>query len=113
MTNPQVLPNALELEQSVLGAMMIDRIGTDTAFEILKAEVFYKDAHKIIFEAISELYEKNFAIDILTVSNQLKKTNKLELAGGDFYIIQLSLSFIRESFYKNLLTEKLLKYRIN
>ena len=90
MQNLQVLPNAIELEESVLGAMMIDRIGTDTAFEILKAEVFYKDAHKIIFEAISELYEKNFAIDILTVSNQLKKTNKLELAGGDFYIIQLS-----------------------
>ncbi len=90
MKNPQVLPNAIELEESVIGAMMIDRIGTDTAFEILKSEIFYKDSHKIIFEAISELYQKNFAIDILTVSNQLKKTNKLELAGGDCYLIQLT-----------------------
>ena len=89
MEKGKLPPSAIELEKSIIGAMMIDRAGVDIAFEILKAEVFFKDAHKIIFEAILELYEKNTAIDILTVSNQLKKINKLDVVGGDFYLIDL------------------------
>ena len=83
-------PNALEVEESILGAMMIDKIGLDTAFEILKADIFFKESHKIIFEAISDLYTKNSAIDLLTVSNYLKKINKIDAAGGDIYLVQLT-----------------------
>lgn len=83
-------PSAIDVEESVLGAMLIDRSGTDIAMEILKTEVFYKAFHKVIFEAISDLYQKNFAIDLLTVADYLTKTNKLDLAGGYIYIIGLT-----------------------
>ncbi|SFD87033.1 replicative DNA helicase [Flavobacterium phragmitis] len=83
-------PQALDLEEAVLGAMMIDKKGVDDVIDILQAEAFYKDAHKHIFEAILQLFTETQPIDILTVSTQLKKNGKLELAGGDFYLIQLT-----------------------
>ncbi|MFD2939969.1 MULTISPECIES: replicative DNA helicase [Flavobacterium] len=83
-------PQALDLEEAVLGAMMIDKKGVDDVIDILQAEAFYKDAHKHIFEAILQLFTETQPIDILTVSTQLKKNGKLDLAGGDFYLIQLT-----------------------
>ncbi len=83
-------PQALELEEAVLGAMMIDKKGVDDVIDILQPDAFYKDAHKHIFEAIVQLFTDTQPIDLLTVSAQLKKNAKLELAGGDFYLIQLT-----------------------
>jgi replicative DNA helicase len=83
-------PQALELEEAVLGAMMIDKKGVDEVIDILQSEAFYKDAHKHIFEAIFQLFTDSQPIDLLTVSSQLKKNAKLELAGGDYYLIQLT-----------------------
>jgi len=83
-------PQATELEEAVLGAMMIDKKGVDEVIDILAADAFYKDAHKHIFEAIFQLFTDSQPIDLLTVSSQLKKNAKLELAGGDFYLIQLT-----------------------
>ena len=83
-------PQALELEEAVLGAMMIDKKGVDEVIDILQPDAFYKDAHKHIFEAIFQLFTDSQPIDLLTVSAQLKKSAKLELAGGDFYLIQLT-----------------------
>mgnify|MGYP002136997957 CR=1 FL=1 len=83
-------PQALDLEEAVLGAMMIDKKGVDEVIDILQADAFYKDAHKHIFEAIFQLFTDSQPIDLLTVSAQLKKNGKLELAGGDFYLIQLT-----------------------
>jgi len=83
-------PQALELEEAVLGAMMIDKKGVDEVIDILQSDAFYKDAHKHIFEAIFQLFTDSQPIDLLTVSAQLKKNAKLELAGGDFYLIQLT-----------------------
>ncbi|MDL2143684.1 MULTISPECIES: replicative DNA helicase [Flavobacterium] len=83
-------PQVLELEEAVLGAMMIDKKGVDDVIDILQADAFYKDAHKFIFEAIVQLFTETQPIDLLTVSAQLKKNGKLELAGGDFYLIQLT-----------------------
>ena len=83
-------PQALDLEEAVLGAMMIDKKGVDDVIDILQADAFYKDAHKFIFEAIVQLFTETQPIDLLTVSAQLKKNGKLELAGGDFYLIQLT-----------------------
>ncbi|MFW0738989.1 MULTISPECIES: replicative DNA helicase [unclassified Flavobacterium] len=83
-------PQVLELEEAVLGAMMIDKKGVDDVIDILQADAFYKDAHKFIFEAIVQLFTETQPIDLLTVSSQLKKNGKLELAGGDFYLIQLT-----------------------
>ncbi|SHG81423.1 replicative DNA helicase [Flavobacterium defluvii] len=83
-------PQVLDLEEAVLGAMMIDKKGVDDVIDILQPDAFYKDAHKHIFEAILQLFTETQPIDILTVSTQLKKNGKLELAGGDFYLIQLT-----------------------
>jgi replicative DNA helicase len=83
-------PQALELEEAVLGAMMIDKKGVDEVIDILQSDAFYKDAHRYIFEAIFQLFTDSQPIDLLTVSAQLKKNAKLDLAGGDFYLIQLT-----------------------
>ncbi|MXN89676.1 replicative DNA helicase [Flavobacterium sp. Sd200] len=86
----KIQPQALDLEEAVLGAMMIDKRGVDEVIDILQADAFYKDAHKHIFEAIVQLFNDTQPIDLLTVSAQLRKNGKLELAGGDFYLIQLT-----------------------
>ena len=83
-------PQVLDLEEAVLGAMMIDKKGVDDVIDILQPDAFYKDAHKFIFEAIVQLFTETQPIDLLTVSAQLKKNGKLDLAGGDFYLIQLT-----------------------
>ncbi|WP_431137438.1 replicative DNA helicase [Psychroserpens mesophilus] len=86
----KIPPQAIDLEEVVLGAMMIDKKGVDEVIDILSAEAFYKEAHKIIFEAIFKLFENSEPIDLLTVSSQLKKDAKLDLIGGDFYLISLT-----------------------
>ena len=86
----KIPPQALDLEEVVLGAMMIDKKGIDEVIDILNPDVFYKQAHKFIFEAIVKLFEESSAIDLLTVSNQLKKDGVLEKSGGEFYLIQLT-----------------------
>ena len=86
----KIPPQALDLEEFVLGAMMIDTKGVNEVIDILQADAFYKEAHKIIFEAIFQLFTDTQPIDLLTVVAQLKKTAKLDLAGGEFYLIQLT-----------------------
>ncbi|WP_323788500.1 replicative DNA helicase [Psychroserpens sp.] len=86
----KIPPQAIDLEEVVLGAMMIDKKGVDEVIDILSAEAFYKDSHKHIFEAIFKLFENSEPIDLLTVSSQLKKDAKLDLIGGDFYLISLT-----------------------
>ncbi|MFN3641242.1 MAG: replicative DNA helicase, partial [Flavobacterium sp.] len=83
-------PQAIDLEEAVLGAMMIDRKGVDEVIDILNPDAFYKDAHRLIFEAIIQLFNETQPIDLLTVSAQLKRNAKLDLVGGDFYLIQLT-----------------------
>ncbi len=83
-------PQVIDLEEAVLGAMMIDKKGVDEVIDILQPDAFYVDKHKHIFEAIFQLFTDSQPIDLLTVSEQLKKTAKLEMAGGDFYLIQLT-----------------------
>jgi len=83
-------PQAIDLEEAVIGAMMIDSNGLHQAIELLSIEVFYKESNRAIFEAISSLYNRNEPIDLLTVSNELKKLLKLDLCGGDFYLMQLT-----------------------
>ncbi|WP_298472400.1 replicative DNA helicase [uncultured Maribacter sp.] len=86
----KIPPQAVDLEEVVIGAMMIDKKGVDDVIDILHPDVFYKEAHKNIFEAIFKLFETSEPIDLLTVSTQLKKDGKLESSGGDFYLIKLT-----------------------
>lgn len=86
----KIPPQALDLEEAVLGAMMIDKKGVDEVIDILQPDAFYNEKHKYIFEAIVQLFNDTQPVDLLTVSAQLKKNAKLEQAGGDFYLIQLT-----------------------
>jgi replicative DNA helicase len=86
----KIPPQAIDLEEVVLGAMMIDKKGVDEVIDILSPDAFYKDAHKYIFEAIFRLFENSEPVDLLTLSSQLKKDKKLDLVGGDFYLISLT-----------------------
>jgi len=86
----KIPPQAIDLEEVVLGAMMIDKKGVDEVIDILSPDAFYKEAHQHIFEAIFQLFENSEPIDLLTVSSQLKKNLKLDVAGGDFYLISLT-----------------------
>ena len=61
-------PQAIDLEEVVLGAMMIDKKGVDEVIDILSPDAFYKEAHQHIFEAIFQLFENSEPIDLLTVS---------------------------------------------
>ncbi len=86
----KIPPQALDLEEVVLGAMMIDKKGVDEVIDILSPEAFYKEAHRYIFESIFTLFENSEPVDLLTVSSQLRKDGKLDLIGGDFYLISLT-----------------------
>jgi|TARA_R110002072_G_scaffold131586_6_gene271435 replicative DNA helicase len=83
-------PQAVDLEEVVLGAMMIDKKGVDEVIDILSSDVFYKQQHQHIFDAIHMLFENSEPVDLLTVSSQLKKNATLEAAGGEFYLVQLT-----------------------
>ena len=67
------LPQALDLEEAVLGAMLIDKKGVDEVIDLLQPEAFYKTGHKHIFESIHTLFQNSEPIDLLTVSSDLKK----------------------------------------
>ncbi len=86
----KIPPQAVDLEEVVLGAMMIDKKGVDEIIDILHSDVFYKSGHKYIYEAIYKLFENTEAIDLLTVSNQLRKDGNLDKVGGEYYLIQLT-----------------------
>jgi replicative DNA helicase len=85
-------PQAIELEEAILGGLLIDSSrAIDELFQVFSsAEVFYKESHKHIFEAIKQLSDASQSIDLLTVSNQLKVNKKLEIVGGDFKLIELT-----------------------
>lgn len=86
----RVPPQAVDLEEAVLGAIMLEKDALSAVIDILKPEVFYKEAHRVIFKAIISLFNKSEPVDILTVTNQLKSSGDLELIGGAYHITQLT-----------------------
>ena len=90
LSDGKIPPQALDLEEAVLGAMLIDEKGVNEVIDILSPEVFYKKSHQLIFESIQRLFRESEPIDLLTVSADLKKNKNFEIIGGDFYLIGLS-----------------------
>lgn len=85
-----VIPQALEIEAAILGAMMNDSSGLDEVFSLLRSEMFYKTENEVIFKAASSLYSSNKKIDLLTVSNKLDELGLTDKSGGVGYIIELT-----------------------
>ena len=83
-------PQAVDLEEAVLGALMLEKDALSSVIDILKPEVFYRDAHQKIFQAIRVLFEKTSPVDILTVTAQLRLQGELEMIGGAYYITELT-----------------------
>lgn len=86
----RVPPQNIEAEQSVLGAMLIEKEAIPKVMEILRYTDFYREAHRVIFNAMLELYNKNEAVDMITVTEILKRDNKLEDVGGIAYVTSLA-----------------------
>ena len=102
-------PQAPELEENVLGALMLDANALNTAIEMLHEEYFYKPEHQVIFRAIHKLFEMNQPVDMLTVTNQLRQTGELEAAGGAFHIGELTSHIVSAAhieYYARVLSEK-------
>ncbi len=105
----RVPPQNIEAEQSVLGAMLIDKEAIAKATEILSSDDFYREAHRVIFNAMLELYNKNEAVDMVTVTDILRRENKLEDIGGIAYITSLAnvvLTAANVKFHADIVAEK-------
>ncbi|MCS5489400.1 replicative DNA helicase [Algoriphagus limi] len=114
--NPNTLgkipPQAVELEEAVLGALMLEKDALTQVIDILKVESFYKDAHQVIFQAILDLFQDSQPIDLLTVTSQLRKNGTLEVAGGAFYITELTSkvsSAANIEYHARIITEQAIK----
>lgn len=83
-------PQEIEMEEAVLGGLLLQARETDEVIDILKPDCFYKDQHQRIYEAVQELYTKGETVDILTVMKRLKDKGDLDLVGGAYYISQLT-----------------------
>ena len=86
----RIPPQATDLEEVVLGALMLEKEAVNEVIDILTPEAFYLDKHQKIFAAIKDLFGKSEPIDILTVTNELKLRGELEMVGGAYYISKLT-----------------------
>ena len=86
----RIPPNSLEAEESLLGCLLIDKDAIIKIVDNITADDFYRDSHKIIFEAIKELYNSQEPIDVITLSNKLEDKKKLMEVGGRSYLAKLS-----------------------
>lgn len=88
----RIPPHSLEAEQSVLGSMLLDKEAVAAASEVLQGEDFYSDAHKEIYEAILDIYDRSEPVDLVTLAEALRQRGSLEAVGGGTYISDLSMS---------------------
>ncbi|MFO7822784.1 MAG: replicative DNA helicase [Cyclobacterium sp.] len=105
-------PQAIDLEEAVLGALMLEKDALTAVVDILLPDSFYKDAHKMVYEAILDLFNAGEPIDLLTVTNQLRKNGKLELVGGAYFITELTSRVSSASnieYHARIITEQAMK----
>ena len=86
----KIQPQALPLEEAVLGALMLDREALPVVMDILRPESFYHEAHQHIYRAVIRLFERSNPVDILTVTEELRKTGDLDKVGGSYYLVELT-----------------------
>ena len=94
MVYGKIPPQAKELEEAVLGAIMLEKSAFDTVVEILKPECFYLEGHQRIYRTMQSLAQKSQPIDILTVVEELKVRQELEMVGGPYAVTKLTNSVV-------------------
>lgn len=105
----KIPPQAVEFEEAVLGAILIDNSAINQVIDILKPECFYKNEHKLIFETVKELFGNSEPVDILTVANDLRMKGKLKDVGGEYYLANLSQkvsSSAHSEFHARIIVQK-------
>jgi replicative DNA helicase len=105
----KVPPQAIDLEEAVLGAVMLEKDAILSVIDVLKPDCFYKDTHQKIFKAILDLATKQEPIDLLTVTEALRKNSTLDEVGGPYYITQLTLkvaSAAHVEFHARIIAQK-------
>ncbi|MGB1216534.1 MAG: replicative DNA helicase [Saprospiraceae bacterium] len=86
----KVPPQAIPLEEAVLGALMLDKDALPVVMDIVRSDSFYSDGHKAIYKAILQLFEKSQPVDMLTVTEELRKAGELDKIGGAYYLVELT-----------------------
>lgn len=103
------LPHNIEAEQWVLGSMLKEKTSIAQAVEVLKSEDFYRDAHKVLFDTMLELFQKDTPVDMVTLANELTSKQKLEAVGGITYIAEVystAISTANVASYIKIVSEK-------
>lgn len=111
----KIPPQAVNLEEAVLGALMLERDAFSVVGDLLKPECFYKDVHQRIFRAIHQLFINDDPVDLLTVSEKLKSTGELEQIGGYYYLSQLTsrvASAAHIEFHAKIIVQKYIQRQI-
>ena len=83
-------PQALDMEQAVLGALLLEKDALNKIIDVVNPDMFYKEAHRAIYESVFELFQDSQPIDILTVKNHLSLKGSLEMVGGVYYLTELT-----------------------
>ncbi len=113
--NGMVPPQAVDLEKSVLGALMLDQQALYGAVDKIHEGLFYKSEHQVMFAAIKKLVNCGKEVDMLTVADELRREGKLEQAGGAYYITQLTQNVVSAAhieYHLQILTEKFMQREV-
>lgn len=105
----KIPPQSVEVEQAVLGAMLLDKEAIGKAVEIIDKDSFYRDDHQKIFSAVVDLYDKNQPVDIITVSDELARRKELDNVGGRVYLLELTEKIATTAnieYHSNIVLEK-------
>jgi replicative DNA helicase len=113
----KVPPQNIEAEIAVLGSMLIEEEAIGKAIEIIDESAFYREAHRLVYKAVIEMFSKNSAVDIVTLTEELKKRGQLDEVGGVSYITSLASAIPTAAnieHYARIVKEKsILRYLIN
>lgn len=115
MVEEKIPPQDLVAEQSVIGSMLMDKNAIVRVVEILAPDSFYRDAHRYIFETILELFDKGEPVDLVTVTDALRKSSKIDLVGGSVYVADLLNSVPTSAnveYYAKIVEEKAVLRRL-
>ncbi len=108
----RVPPQAIDMEEAVLGAIMLEKEAIITVLDILKPESFYKDVHQKIYQAILSLNNRELPVDLYTVTEELRATDELEDVGGPVYLTQLTskvVSAAHVEFHAKIVAQKFIQ----
>lgn len=108
----RVPPQAIDMEEAVLGAIMLEKEAIITVLDILKPESFYKDVHQVIYQAILSLNTRELPVDLYTVTEELRSLNELDRVGGPVYLTQLTskvVSAAHVEFHARIVAQKFIQ----